>query len=137
MEPWLWYALAAMLVLALSNLAFKLFTQKNAYGPQQLWPIGAIAALAVLAVVLYAVFFLKAPAQWVGLLVGLLALSSLAFGLIYLSLQSGKVALVSAVLSLSTLVVAVLSFVFLGDRFSTKELIALSLAMLSLLFLVV
>lgn len=52
-----------------------------------------------------------------------------------LAMQSGEVALVTAVLSMSTVVVAGLAMVFLGDRFSVKEIIAMTLVIVSILLL--
>ncbi len=52
-----------------------------------------------------------------------------------LAMQSGEVALVTAVLSMSTVVVAGLAMVFLGDRFSVKEILAMALVIVSILLL--
>ncbi len=54
-----------------------------------------------------------------------------------LSLQTGEVALVTAVLSMSTVVVAGLAMIFLGDRFSFKELLAMALVIAGILLLMV
>jgi uncharacterized membrane protein len=63
-------------------------------------------------------------------------LSTVGFYCVLLATQEGKVALVTAVLSLSTVLVACLSAVFLGDSFSLKEILAMSLAIVSILVLV-
>ena len=137
MTQWVWYAVVAMVVLSFSNLAFKIFSRDNPYDVKQLWPIIAFFAFAAVASFLYLHFSLKAPPAFTGLFLALLVLSALAVGLIFLSLKTGKVAIVSAILSLATIGVAVLSFLFLGDRFSGKEMAGLALALLSLFFLVV
>ena len=58
------------------------------------------------------------------------------FSAFAIALKTGKVAIVTAILSLSTIFIALLSYQFLGDKFNTKEILAMLFAVLSLLTLV-
>ncbi|MCC7552698.1 EamA family transporter [Candidatus Micrarchaeota archaeon] len=51
------------------------------------------------------------------------------------ALEEGKVALVMAVVSLSTILLAFLSIFIFGDTFSVKEILAMALAIISILIL--
>ncbi len=52
------------------------------------------------------------------------------------ALEDGKVALVMAVVSLSTVLLAILSIFIFGDTFSVKEILAMALAIISILILI-
>ena len=62
-------------------------------------------------------------------------LSLIGFCFLLLAMQNGEVALVTAVLSMSTVVVAGLAMIFLGDRFTAREVIAIALVIVSILLL--
>jgi uncharacterized membrane protein len=64
------------------------------------------------------------------------AMSAIGVYFMLLAMQSGEVALVTAVLSMSTVVVAGLAMVFLGDRFTVREVLAMALVIVSILLLV-
>lgn len=62
-------------------------------------------------------------------------ISTVGLALFLSALATGKVALVNAVASLSTVLIALLSYVFLGDRFSAREVVAIALAAASVIVL--
>jgi len=131
---WLWLAVAGMVFLALSNIALKIIVGKASKAPPNLAALVPVVAV-VLVIIAAAVAFLVVSgavsadlAVWA---VGFALLSTIAFTGVALAMQEGKVALVTAFMSISTVVVAVVSFVFFGDRFTLKELAAVALAIAS------
>ncbi|MBI3587948.1 EamA family transporter [Candidatus Micrarchaeota archaeon] len=111
-ESWLAYALVAVALFSIGNVLLKmLVAQEKALSP-------SIAT--------------ANP----GLTLFFLAVAAAGFLLTLKSLEGGKVALVTAVLSLSTVGVAILSMIFLGDRFANREIIAMLLAVASIAALV-
>ena len=135
---WLAFAIAGMVFLSISNILVKLLAtdasmQKLLANPTALYIPAALAALAI-ASALY-IIQAKYPAL-LPIAAGIAIFALAGTAMMFLALRTGKAALVTAVLSLSTILVAVLSFVFLGDRFAAKETAALALATLSLLILV-
>lgn len=142
---WLALALVGMVFASLANLTLKIVV-KQASGAagvalvkQELlnWIIPIAVALAIIFFFVW-FFFLQnlVPVDLLKWLVVLVFFSLAAFACVVLALRTGKVALVVAVLSLSTILVAFLSFVFLGDRFEAKEVAAILFAVLSILFLI-
>lgn len=133
MESWLLYALAAVLLLGVSNFLFKTVVtgiDENGLKMEGVLPVLVLVFGAALVLSgAYAYFVLKPPATLLWSAGALAVLSAAAVGLIFLSLKTGKVAVVTAMLGLSAVVVGVLSYVFLGDRFSAKELVGLGLAL--------
>ncbi|MBI4360993.1 EamA family transporter [Candidatus Micrarchaeota archaeon] len=133
MESWIVYALVAVLLLGVSNFLFK--TVVNAVESEDLkleaaWPVLAVFFGAALLVALaYVYFVIQPPATLLLSVAALAVLSMVAVGFIFLSLKTGKVAVVTALLGLSAVVVGVLSYAFLGDRFSAKELVGMGLAL--------
>ncbi len=135
---WLTLAVASMVFLSLSNLFVKLVVSSNSFAkldPNDFLLPGVLIAAGV-AIALYS-FWQKTQTPLSYYPIGIAIFASLGVIAMILALQRGKVALVTAVLSLSTILVAVLSFAFLGDRFSGREIAAMVLALLSLLMLVV
>ncbi|MFH1056738.1 MAG: EamA family transporter [Candidatus Micrarchaeota archaeon] len=133
---WLALALGGMLFFSVSNIMLKLLVSNPSFAKidysAYYIPIGLVAAG-----VLAALYFIsKNNPQLLYYALGLLFFALLGFGAMVLALEKGKVALVTAVLSLSTIVIAGLSFAFLGDKFTGKEIAAMVLAVLSLLVLV-
>ncbi len=135
---WLTLAVASMVFLSLSNLFVKLVVSSNSFAklnPNDFLLPGVLIAAGV-AIALYS-FWQKTQTPLSYYPIGIAIFASLGVIAMILALQKGKVALVTAVLSLSTILVAVLSFTFLGDKFSGREIAAMVLALLSLLMLVV
>src|SRR3989338_894970 len=135
---WLTLAVASIVFLSLSNLFVKLVVTSNSFAkldPNDFLLPGVLIAAGV-AIALYS-FWQKTQTPLSYYPIGIAIFASLGVIAMILALQRGKVALVTAVLSLSTILVAVLSFAFLGDRFSGREIAAMVLALMSLLMLVV
>lgn len=138
---WIAWAIVAMVLFSVSNVALKVLVGqpgiianisaaflsdlKIAFGAG----IGAAAVFGLLA------FAVKGPFVNTGLLGLVAALSILGFACLLVALQAGKAATAVTVLSLSTVLVAVLSFVFLGERFSWREILAIVFAIASVALL--
>lgn len=142
---WLALALLGMVFASLANLTLKVVV-KQASGAagaalvkQELlnWVIPIAVALAIIFFLAW-FFFLQnlVPANLLKWLVVLVFFSLASFACVVFALRTGKVALVTAVLSLSTILVAFLSYIFLGDRFEAKEVAAILFAVLSISLLV-
>ncbi len=139
MQQWIIFAIIAMIVFSFSNLALKTITGKvdfNAFKPL-LFP----AALAILVFVLGALYvFSKQPFpltnQLLLLVAGVIICSLVGYVLFIKALEKGDVAIVTAILAMSTIVVALLSAVILGTKYETKQIIAMILAVISILILV-
>jgi len=116
-ETWLLLALFAMVCFSISAVLLKVLVSEHGLD-------ALLQSLLKLSV--------STPVQYA---LGIVVLSLVGFAAFMTALQGGKVALVNAVASLSTVLVAVLSYVFLGDRFSLKEIVALGLALASLVLL--
>jgi len=137
MEDWLWYAVAAMLLLAAANLSLKTFVKD--YSLPQGLDYGALALVllgsALLGLGCIRLLGLDGSLLQTALLVVMFSLAG--FACVVLALQGGKVALVTAVLSMSTVVVALASVQLFGDNFSVKEALALAFSVIALLALVI
>lgn len=139
MVDWIIYAVAGMVLYSIANLVWKYLS--NSYtismvGIAEGLVVPAFVALVVFVVLMFVTKQVSSINPVFVVLLFLVAVLSIAgFGLFFYSLKFGKVAVVTAVMSLSTAVVAVLSFIFLGDRFSWRELIAMTLAIASVLVL--
>ncbi|MCL5011534.1 MAG: DMT family transporter [Candidatus Marsarchaeota archaeon] len=139
MVDWIIYAVAGMVLYSIANIVWKYLS--NSYtismiGITEGLAVPVLVALAVFVVLMFATKQVSSiNPVFVVLLFLVAALSIAGFGLFFYSLKFGKVAVVTAVMSLSTAVVAVLSFIFLGDRFSWRELLAMTLAIASVLVL--
>lgn len=122
-----------MVLLSVANLSLKVFARD--FKAPKIDATGLLV-LAVIAVVFlaaaYHYLFSGEQASTLGIVLAVIVFSLLGFVCIFTALREGKVALVTAVLSLSTVVVAVLSILFLGDKFTAKELMAMLFAMLSI-----
>lgn len=133
MESWIMYALVAVLLLGVSNYLFKtvvtgIEVEGVDVGAAVPW-LAAILGVAALLALSYVYFVVKPPVALLLSVMALAVLSLVAVGFIFLSLKTGKVAVVTAILGLSAVVVGVLSYIFLGDRFSAKELVGMGLAL--------
>ncbi len=136
-QEWLAYALAAMLLFSAANVVLKVLTsRKEVTGIDVNFVAGIIVAVILIAAAAYFTGLLKISASTLQLTALFIVLSGAGFALMLKAFESGKVALVTAVLALSTVVVAVLSYAFLGDRFEQKELLAMALAIGSVIALV-
>lgn len=138
LDGWLLLALASMVFLSISNLMLKIVSSNDAFTKLDynafLVP-GALAALGIIAALFIA--WQKLPPNLAFIPAVMALFATLGVIAMILALKTGKIAIVTAVLSLSTVLVAVLSFVFLGDRFTGREIAAIVLAILSLLILVI
>lgn len=138
MDNWLLLAFASMVFLSISNLMLKIVSSNDAFTKLDLNSFiipGALIALGVIAALFIAWQKLPSSLQFIPVIMVLFA--TLGVLAMVFALKTGKIAIVTAVLSLSTVLVAVLSFVFLGDRFTGREIAAIVLAILSLLILVI
>ncbi len=136
---WILYAVAGMIFYSIANLVWKYLS--NSYTVSMVGIAEGLAIPTLVALVVFiALMFLTRQVStinpvFVFLLFVVAVLSIAGFGLFFYSLKFGKVAVVTAVMSLSTAVVAVLSFIFLGDQFTWRELLAMTLAIASVLIL--
>ncbi|HLC37921.1 MAG TPA: EamA family transporter [Candidatus Norongarragalinales archaeon] len=133
---WLAFALAGMVLLSISNIMLKLLVSNPSFAKIAYSTYAIPIALAVMAVVSALFIASQQNPQLVSFAIGIAIFAGLGFAAMVLALEKGKVALVTAILSLSTILVAILSYYFLGDRFAAKEMIALALATLSIVVLV-
>lgn len=136
-ESWLAFAFASMIFLSISNMALKFISAHPAFIKIDLNAF-LIPIVLVGVGVLYAIylFWNKLPQPLGVVAVVLVVFTLLGVLTLVMTLQTGKIALVTAVLSLSTVLVAFLSYAFLGDRFTGKEIAAMVMAVLSILILV-
>lgn len=138
---WALYAVIAMVLFSLANFVLK-YLIKNYGLPSIDLNLIESAVLIAAVVVILSYFFLftkktilQNPA-FLGLGLLLVTFSLAGFAFMLIALKEGKVALVSAILSISTITLALLSYLFMGDRFSWKEITAMALAVISILLLV-
>lgn len=138
-QAWVAYAVAAMLLFSVGNVLLKVAVSKINVSAFKL-SLETIVLLAVLAAIFVAVLLtqtgVKLDSTALLVLVGFVVFALAGFGLMLLAVQQGKIALVTGIMSLSTIGVAVLSFIFLKDSFSYKELLAMLLAVASVVCLV-
>ncbi|MCX6768032.1 MAG: EamA family transporter [Candidatus Micrarchaeota archaeon] len=135
---WMWLAAAAMVFLALSNVVLKILVGKAGEAKMSMGdvlPMAGIVVLVILGVVAFLVITGKINADLVKWAVVFVAFSTTAFFGVVLALRDGKVSVVTALMGLSTVLVAVLSYFFLGERLSAKEFAAIILAVASVLAL--
>jgi uncharacterized membrane protein len=118
---WLVLALLAMCLFAVSDLLLKVIVTELSIPKLGFISISSVISKIDLKVASFAVLTV--------------VLSLIGVYFMLLAFQSGEVALVTAVLSMSTVVVAGLAMVFLGDRFSFKEVVAMALVIASILLL--
>jgi drug/metabolite transporter (DMT)-like permease len=133
---WLAFALAGMVLLSISNIMLKLLVSNPSFAKISYSAYAIPLVLAVLAVLSALFLASQQNSQLLSFAIGVVIFAGLGFAAMVLALQRGKVALVTAILSLSTVLVALLSYYFLGDKFTAKETIALALAALSIIVLV-
>ena len=138
---WVAWAIVAMVLFSVSNVALKVLVGQpgivanvsDAFLGDLKIAFGAgIGAAVVFGLLEFAV---KGPLMNTGLLGFVAALSILGLACLLVALQAGKAATAVTVLSLSTVLVAVLSFVFLGERFSWREILAIVFAIASVALL--
>jgi drug/metabolite transporter (DMT)-like permease len=119
---WLVLALLAMCLFSVSDVLLKVIVTDISVPKPGISSIASVISRINLKVASFAVLAV--------------ALSLIGVYLMLLAMQSGEVALVTAVLSMSTVVVAGLAMIFLGDRFSFREILAIALVIVSILLLV-
>ncbi len=138
---WVLLALAGMVFASLANISLKFLVKNENVLKEWGSVITPVAILVLAALIISYFFFLRGVVHFKPQLVlwttSLVIFSLAAFAFVTLALRTGKVALVTAILSLSTVFVALLSFVFLGDRFTQKEIAAVILATASVLTLII
>jgi len=138
---WVFFALAGMVFASLANISLKFLVKNENVLKQWSAAIIPVAVLVLAALLIAYFFFLRGVIKFEPSLVlwstALVIFSLAAFAFVTLALRAGKVALVTAVLSLSTVFVAFLSYAIFGDRFTLKELAAVTLAVASILALVI
>lgn len=137
-NTWLIYALGSMLLFSVSNVLLKVTVGTASLSKLNTESVIGIAVTIIVAATVIYFLFLKPvlTGSSVTIVIVLAMLSLFGVGLEILALQTGQVALVNAVLGFSTIGVAVLSYFFLGDRFSSREIIAIILATASVLILI-
>lgn len=136
-EEWIVFALVAMVLFSFSNLLLKMTINKieENYDFRKI-VLPLLLASVVLVIALFFVFGPKSlasdPTKAV-VIIGLLSL--VAFVSYMAALHEGSVALVLLVLNLGVPFVALLSFLLLGERFETKEIVAILLAISSVVII--
>ena len=135
---WLTLALAGMVLFSISNLFVKLFVSNPAFDKIDYSLYAAPAILVVIGITITLFFsYQNLSPNLFSFLLGFLFFAALGFVAFVSAVKTGKVALVTAILSLSTVLTAILSFYFLGDQFSAKEILAIAFATMSVLILVI
>lgn len=135
---WLAFAVASMVFLSISNLFVKMIVSNPSFEKLDFNAFLLPGVLVASGVLLALYFFLqnaKPPLAYYPIAIAVFA--TLGVLAMILALKTGKVAIVTAVLGLSTVLVAILSVVCLGDRFSGREIAAMVLAILSIFMLIV
>ncbi|MFH0713286.1 MAG: EamA family transporter [Candidatus Micrarchaeota archaeon] len=137
---WLLLALAAMFLFSISNTLLKMGSDKfNIVKTiEPLYP-AIVAALVVLILgILYLIYIakVKLPPEFTLIVLGIIVCATIGFVLFLYSLQKGKIAEVTAVLSLSTIVVALISAKVLAIDFTIKEVLAMLMAVASIMLFV-
>ncbi len=134
---WLTLAVASMVFLSVSNLFIKMVVSSPSFEKLDFNQF-IIPAVLVFAGVIFALYLFwqnaGTPVSYYPLAIAVFA--TLGVLAMIQALKTGKIALVTAVLGLSTVLVAILSVVFLGDKFSGREIAAMVLAVMSLLVLI-
>lgn len=131
-QNWLFLALVAVVLLGVANVLLKLVALKAdelRFGMDALASVLPVVAVAVLCLAVFVAWRLNPPAELLFLAVAWIMASALAVGLIFLALQKGSVSVVTALLALSAVVVAVLSYFFLGEKLSARQLFGIGLAL--------
>lgn len=133
---WLTLAIASMVFLSISNLFLKILVSSPSFAKLDLKQFVLPAAIVAVGIAIALFYFWQKTPSMIYFPLGIAVFATLGVIAMVFALQQGKIALVTAVLSLSTVLVAILSFLFLGDRFSAREIAAMALAITSLLMLV-
>ncbi|OIO26206.1 hypothetical protein AUJ14_02295 [Candidatus Micrarchaeota archaeon CG1_02_55_22] len=139
-QTWLVYAIAAMLLFSVGNILLKVGVGKLNLDDFRASPIVLVAVVVLVALLLGLLATqtnIVVTTETLGIGVAFIVFAVAGFILLLRAVGEGQIAIVTAVLSLSTVVVAILSVVFLGDKFSYKELVAMGLAVASIIALVV
>ncbi len=141
-QNWLLLALMAMFFASLANVSLKILVKNQNVLKMDWSALAPVIVLVALALVAGWFFFVQGsgafevtPAQFFWM-AAFAVLSFGTFACMMFALQSGKVALVTAVLSMSTVLVALISVVFLGEKFEPKQIVAIAFAVISVLLLV-
>ncbi|MFH1107147.1 MAG: EamA family transporter [Candidatus Micrarchaeota archaeon] len=133
MAEWYVYALAAMLLFSLANLALKELMKNDMSRlferNRQAFTSFALA-FATFLVVAWVIFLreVKFPANMLPIAALVLVMSLAGFVLLLYALKTGKVSLVTAILNVSTVVVAGLAVLFLGEQLTLKEAAGIAMA---------
>ncbi len=137
-NTWLLYALGSMVLFSVSNVMLKQTISSSSLSKLSIQAILGIALTIIIAAAIIYELFLKPVimSQSILLILGVVILSFFAVLLEIFALQNGEVALVNAILGLSTIGIAIISYIFLGDRFTYTEILAIILATASVLLLV-
>ena len=133
-EDWVFLALGAVILLGIANVLLKLLAVKvqDANLPvHQLVSWLPVIVLVLLALGALAVWVLKPSMGLLVLFAGWTLASVVAVVLIFLALQKGSVSVVTALLALSAVVVAVISYVFFGERLSAQQLVGIALCLVA------
>jgi len=135
-QEYLVYALAAMILFSMGNIALKQLTHERslqALKSDTLFIAGVCALIALAAI--YLAFFRSLPGTTLALLLGAGVLGVMGFIFFLQALHKGSPAIVTAIASLSTVVVAIIGIFLFPEHFEPKQLVALGLAVASLLML--
>jgi drug/metabolite transporter (DMT)-like permease len=142
MVEWYIYALVTMLCFSLGNITLKsLLSQKDLNvamqaNPGLLFPIAAIAAIALAAV--YFLFLSKlgiSQNTWM-LLIGFVLFAGIGFLFLLAAVSSGKIAPVTAIVSTSNIMVAILSVILLKDVLKPQEIAGILAAFIGVALLI-
>jgi len=137
---WLTYAIAAMILFSISNVFMKIAVSNfNVSTLSRDYLIRAAVAAVICIAVIY--FLLINGTELGGELLKPLAIVAVlsvgAFIFFLAALRHGKVALVGALLSIGTVLTAILSVIFLNEKFALKEIVAMALAIITVFLLVI
>ncbi|MBI5226836.1 EamA family transporter [Candidatus Micrarchaeota archaeon] len=133
-ENWVILALGAVVLLGVANVLLKLVAVKAQDSNLPVHDLVAwlpVIVLVVLALAALVVWVLKPSSDLLVLSVFWILASVVAVAFIFLALQKGSASVVTALLALSAVVVAVISFVFFGERLSAQQLVGIALCLVA------
>lgn len=138
-NTWLIFAFISMIMFSVSNVLLKQTINNSSISKLSIQAIiGIVITVLVTAAIIYLLFLRTIlPVQSLPMIFGILILSFLAVGFEIFALKQGEVALVNAILGLSTIGIAIISYFFLGDRFTEYEILAIILATISVFLLII
>lgn len=136
---WIVYAIIAMVFFSLSNIIIKIMmseTKFNLLDKEILIRTTIALIISISAIYFLVIRKISLGEETIKTMAIILFLGIIAFTSFIAAIKEGKVAIVSAILGLGTVLTAILSVFFLNEKFVAKEIIAMILAVMSILILV-